>query len=138
MPILNLIHLFESALEIVDNALMSATKAEKKTSKEADEAFEYAVSRLGYYEWKYHSKKIVVESMKEAEETDRSSMNSLNRLREYLKSRVREELMTLFHHTLTLIFSHWRRDRRRKSSFISTSPFRMKIPLLLYHVRADS
>ena len=34
----------ESALEVVDGALMSATKAEKKTSEEADKAFEYTQS----------------------------------------------------------------------------------------------
>jgi hypothetical protein len=115
-------------LEVIDDALMSATKAEKKTSEEADKAFEYAVSRLGYYEWKYHSNKIVVESMKEAEETDKSSLKFLNSLEE--KCRVRAKLMTLLHHTLTLIFSRLRRDRRRKSTSLSTSPFQIKSPLL--------
>jgi hypothetical protein len=103
MPILTLFICFESALEVVDDALMSATKAGKKTSEEADNAFKYAVSRLGYYEWKYYSKRIVVESMKEAEEADKSSMKVLNSLME--KFRVREELITLLYYTLMPIFS---------------------------------
>lgn len=102
---------------------MLATKAGKKTSEEADKAFEYAVSRLGYYEWKYHLKDsgAVAKRIKTAEEVDKSSLKFLNNLKE--KFRVREELMTLLHHTLKLIISRWRRCRRPKSSFFSTSPF---------------
>jgi hypothetical protein len=124
-----------SALELVDYALMSATKAGKKTSKEADEAFKKAVSKLGEYEKKCHGRETVAERIKTAEKVDKSSMMVLNSLME--KFRVREELVTLLHHTLTLIFSRWRRDSQQKSSFSSTSPFQIKLPLL-QHVSADS
>ena len=42
----------QSALQLVDNALMSAAKAGKKTSKEADEVFKEAVNMLSEYERK--------------------------------------------------------------------------------------
>jgi len=76
---------------------MSATKAGKKTSKEADEAFKNAVSTLGDYERRYHYKETVAESINMAEEADKSSMKFLNSLME--KFRVREDLITLFHRT---------------------------------------
>ena len=107
---------FESALQLVDDALMSATEAGKKTSKEADEAFKNAVSELVVYEGKYHLeendaervekadaervKKNVAERIKVAEEADKSSLKTLNSLME--KFRVREKLITLLHHTLNL------------------------------------
>ena len=69
-----------------------------------------------------------------AEEADQSSLKVLKSLEQ---SHVREELITLLHYTLTLISSHWRRDRRRKLISLSTSPFQIQSPLLL-HVSADS
>ena len=69
-----------------------------------------------------------------AEEADKSSLKVLKSLEQ---SHVREELKTLLHYTLTLISSHWRRDRRRKLISLSTSPFQIQSPLLL-HVSADS
>ena len=115
-------------MQLVDDALMSATEAGKKTSKKADEAFNNAVSRLGDYEREYHFKETVAERIKIAGEADKSSLKVLNSLIE--KFRVREELITLLHHTLMLIFSRRRRRRQRKSSFFSTTPFQIKIPLL--------
>ena len=104
MPNLNPLICFESAFQLVDDALMSAAKAGKKTTEEADTAFEYAVSRLGYYEGKYHSKKTVVKRIKAAEKEDKSSLKVLNGLMERI--RVREELtFTSLHHTLIIIFS---------------------------------
>ena len=97
-------------LQHVDDALMSATNAKKKTSEEADKAFENAVRKLGDYEREYYTHRIVVEDMKKAEETDKSSLKFLNRLRENF--RVREELITLLHRILTLISSRRRRNRR--------------------------
>jgi hypothetical protein len=113
---------------------MLATKAGKKTTKKADEAFKDAVSKLGEYEKECHKMETVAKRIKTAEEVDKSSLKALNSLEQ---SRVREELITFLHYTLTLISSHWRRDRRRKLIFLSTSPFQIQSPLLL-HVSADS
>jgi hypothetical protein len=107
---------------------MSATEAGKKTSNEADEAFKNAVSELGDYEKKNHFKETVTKRIEMAEKADKSSLKVLNSLME--KFRVREELITLLHHSLMLIFSRRRRNRRCQSSFFSTSPFQIKIPPL--------
>ena len=115
-------------LQFVDDALKSATEAGKKISNAADEAFKNAASKLGDYGRVYHPNETVTERMEMAEKTDKSSLTFLNRMMEPF--RVREELITLLHHTLTLIFSRWRRDRRRKSSFMSTSRFQTSNPLL--------
>ena len=74
----------QSALQFVDDALMSAAKAGKKTSKETDEAFKEAVNMLSDYERKYHSKseETVSRRMEKAEEEDKSSLKVLNRLKE--------------------------------------------------------
>ena len=85
-------------LQLVDDALISAIEAGKKTSKEADEAFRNAVSRLSEYGTKYHPKETVAERIEVAGVTDKSSLKVLNRLRETF--RVREELITCLHHTL--------------------------------------
>jgi hypothetical protein len=108
---------------------MFATKAEKKTSKEADEAFKNAVSELLDYERECGPEKParVAERITIAEQKDKSSLKVLTSLRE--KFRVREELTSLLHHTLMLIFSFRKRNRRRKSSFFSIRPFRIKEPL---------
>jgi hypothetical protein len=69
-------------LEVVDEALYSATEAQKKTSKDADKKFKMAIDALSAYETKYHPKKIVAEKMEKAEEGDKSSSKVLNRLKE--------------------------------------------------------
>ena len=115
-------------LQLVDDALKSATEAGKKTSKKVDEKIKNAASKLNDYGKKYHSNETVAERIEKAEKTDKSSLTFLNRMMK--SSHVREMLITLLYHTLTLIFSRWRRVRRRKSSFVSTSPFQIKTPLL--------
>lgn len=84
--------MFRSALQLVDDALKSAAKAGKKTSKEADEAFNEAASMLSVYERKYHpgSEGTVPERMEKAEKEGKSSLKLINRLRDTF--RVREEL----------------------------------------------
>ena len=61
MPTLSLVHLFESVLEVVDDALDSAAEAQKKTSnwQDVDEKVERAIQALKAYEKKYHPKEIV-------------------------------------------------------------------------------
>jgi hypothetical protein len=114
-------------LELVDHALKSATEAGKKTSNEADEAFTNAASKLSDYGRVYHPNVTVAERIEMAEKTDKSSLKLLNRMMETFRVR---DLITLLHHTLTLIFRRRRRDGYRKSSFLSTSPFQITIPLL--------
>jgi flavin-dependent dehydrogenase len=82
----------QSALQLVDDALMSAAQAGTKASKEADEAFKEAVNMLSDYERKYHSEfeETVSRRMEKAEKEDKSSLKVLNRLKETF--RVREEL----------------------------------------------
>ena len=80
--------IFESVLEIVDNALMSATEAGKKTSKVADEEFKKAIEALSAYEEKYHTNKIVAKKMAEAEQKDKSFLADMSQLK--AKFRVRE------------------------------------------------
>ena len=77
-------------LKVVDDALYSATEAQKKTSKEADETFKNAIDALRAYETKYCPYKIVAKRMEKAEEEDKSSLKLLNRLKQNF--RVREEL----------------------------------------------
>jgi hypothetical protein len=77
-------------LEVVDDALYSATEAQKKTSEEADEKFKKAIDALRAYETKYCPNKIVAKRMEKAEEGDKSSSKVLNRLKENFI--VREEL----------------------------------------------
>jgi hypothetical protein len=97
-------------LQVVDDALGSATEARKKTLKEVDENFKKAVAVLSAYEKRYHSnaKTLVAERMKTAEETDTSSLKFLNRLKE--NWRVREEFAPLFRgYFVTLMLIHSRR-----------------------------
>lgn len=113
-------------LESVDDALMSATEARKKTSKKADEAFKNAVNILGGYEKKYHPKpelETVAKVIEKAGEVDKSSSKILNSLME--RFRVREELTTLLHHTFMLIFSRLNRNQRFQWSFLSTIPLQI-------------
>ena len=93
MPTLSLVHLFESVLAVVDDALGSAAEAQKKTSnwEDVDEKVERAIQALKAYEKKYHPKEIVAKRMLEAEAKDKSSSTTLDRLKEILRV-VREEL----------------------------------------------
>jgi ribosomal protein S21 len=84
-------------LQVVDDALRSATKAEKKTLKDVDEKFKKAIDELSAYEKRhdhYNAEKPVAERMKTAEETDTSSLKFLNRLKETWQ--VREEFAPFF------------------------------------------
>ena len=114
-------------LELVDYALKSATEAGKKTSKEADDAFTNAASKLSDYGRAYHPSVTVAERIEMAEKTDKSSSKLLNRMMETFRVR---DLITLLYNILTLIFRHRRKDAYRKSSFLYTSPFQIVIPLL--------
>ena len=69
-------------LKVVDDALYSATEAQKKTSNDADEKFKEAIDALSVYEAKYHPSKIVAQKMEKAEEGDKSSSKVLNKLKE--------------------------------------------------------
>ena len=81
-------------LQAVDDALRSAVEAEKKTSNAANKAFENAVNMLTDYGRNHHPESVeaarIAETMKKAEEEDKSSLKVLNRLKETF--RVREEL----------------------------------------------
>jgi len=117
-------------LQVVDDALRSATEARTKTLKDVDEKFKKAIDELSAYEERHHpkDKATVAERMKTAEETDTSSLKFLNRLKE--NWRVREESTPLFLVILRLIHSRWRRDGRRQSSFSSARPFLTRVPSL--------
>jgi hypothetical protein len=77
-------------LQVVDDALGSATEARKKTSSETDAKFKNAIDALSAYEKKYHSRETVTQTMAEAEAKDKSSSTILKRLKETF--RVREDL----------------------------------------------
>ena len=75
-------------LEVVDEALHSATEAQKKTSKDADEKFNRAIVALSVYEMKYHPGTTEDATMiKKAEEEDKSSSEFLNRLKDNFRVR---------------------------------------------------
>jgi macrodomain Ter protein organizer (MatP/YcbG family) len=80
----------ESVLQVVDDALSSATETRKKTSNDADVKFKKAIDALSAYEKKYHLKETVTQTMEEAEGKDKSSSTILKRLKETF--RVREDL----------------------------------------------
>jgi hypothetical protein len=80
-------YVFERVLKVVDDALYSATEAQKKTSKDADEKFKEAIDALSVYEAKYHCRKIVAQKMEKAEEGDKTSSKVLNRLKETFRVR---------------------------------------------------
>lgn len=82
-------------LQVVDDALRSAIKAQKKTLKDVDESFKKATDALSAYERTHHpnAKTLIAERMKTAEEKDTSSLKFLNRLKENWQ--VREELAPL-------------------------------------------
>jgi hypothetical protein len=84
-------------LQVVDDALLSATEAQKKTSKDVDEKFKMAIEALNAYEKKYHFKEMVTKKMAEAEAKDKSSSATLNRLKENF--RVKELALLLCRNT---------------------------------------
>lgn len=86
--LLAILNCFESVSQVVDDALKSATEAERKTSKDADESFKRAIDALSDYEKKCFSKETVSKRMAAAEAKDKSSSTVLNKLKE--KLRVRE------------------------------------------------
>lgn len=66
--------LCESVSQVVDNALKSATEAQNKTSKKADNKFKEAADALSDYEKKCKSDETVAERMAAAEAKDKSSI----------------------------------------------------------------
>lgn len=97
-------------LQVVDDALRSATKARKKTLKDADEDFKKAIDALSAYETRHHPnlETSVAKRMKSAEEVDTSSLKFLNKLKE--SRRVRADFAHLLYGysvMLMLIHSHW-------------------------------
>jgi hypothetical protein len=81
---------FESVLQVVDDALGSATETRKKTSNDADAKFKKAIDALSVYEKKFYFRETVIQTMAEAEAKDKSSSTILKRLKETF--RVREDL----------------------------------------------
>jgi hypothetical protein len=77
-------------LQIVDDALCSATETRKKTSNDADVKLQKAIDALSVYEKKFHCRETVTQTMTEAEAKDKSSLTILKRLKETF--RVREDL----------------------------------------------
>jgi hypothetical protein len=67
-----LFNCFESVSQVIDDALKSATEAQKKTSKNVDENFKKAINALIDYEKGYGFKSMVAEIMEIAEATDES------------------------------------------------------------------
>jgi hypothetical protein len=77
-------------LQVVDDALGSATETRKKKSNDADAKLKKAIDALTAYEKKYHFREMVTKTMAEAEAKDKSSTTILKRLKETF--RVREDL----------------------------------------------
>lgn len=97
-------------LRVVDDALRSTTKAQKKTLKDVDENFKKAIEALSVYEKEHHRKPNtkIAERMKSAEETDTSSL----KLKEDPARPVREEFAPLFRgNFVILMLIHSRRRR---------------------------
>lgn len=101
-------------LELVDDALKSATEAETKRSEVADEKFSKAIESLKEYEEYYHPNNLkpVQARMKDAKANDKSSSTFLNRLKDNVF--VREKLSPLLRRILISISSQSNRSRRRK------------------------
>lgn len=83
-------------IQVVDDALSSATEARKKMTNVADAKFEKATRALSAYEKKYHSRETVTQTMAEAEAKDKAS-DLLAKLKElYFKPNVRGNLDLCF------------------------------------------
>lgn len=76
-------------LQVVDDALYSATEAGKKSTKKADAEFKKATDALNAYEKKYHPNQDpkVTQMMAGAKAKDKSSSTVLKRLKERLSVR---------------------------------------------------
>jgi hypothetical protein len=72
-------------LQVVDDALYSATETQKKTKKDAVAKFKKATDALSAYEKKYHLKETVTYTMAEAQAKDKSSSTFLKRLKETMR-----------------------------------------------------
>ena len=73
--------------QAVDDALLSATAAGKKTTEKADMQFKIAIVVLCAYERKYYLRVTVPYAMAEAEAMDKPSSTILTRLEETLRVR---------------------------------------------------
>lgn len=101
---------------MVDDALCSATKTQKKTAKNVDKNLflSKVIDALSAYEKRHpNAKTPVSERIKSVEETDTPSLRLLNRLKE--NWRVREEFAPLFRgYFVILMLVHSRRWRDRR------------------------
>jgi hypothetical protein len=79
----------ESMSQIVDDALTSATEAQKTTSKEADKTFKMAINALTDYirEHRVNIKMDVAKCMEEAKAKDKLSLKPFNNLKDKLRVR---------------------------------------------------
>ena len=59
-------------LQVIDDALRSATQARNETSNDADAKFKEAIDALSAYEKKYHSRETVTLTMAREEAKDTS------------------------------------------------------------------
>ena len=69
-------------LQVVDDALLSAAEAGKKTSKDADAKFKKAIDALSAFGKKYYFREPITHMMAEAEANDEPSLTTLERLEE--------------------------------------------------------
>lgn len=69
-------------LQVVDDALYSATEARKKTTKDTDSKFKKATIALSAYAKKYHPGETVTQNMTDAGAKDNSSSTFMKRLKE--------------------------------------------------------
>jgi hypothetical protein len=72
--------LFESVLEVVDEALGSAAGVTRRTSRRADLAFKKAIEELDRYEMERHHTRMVNERMAAARARDITMRNFFKRL----------------------------------------------------------
>ena len=98
----------ESVSQAVDDALKSATRAQNKTSKVADENVERAMVALNDYGKKFHSIETFARRTGAGEAKHKSSLTILNNLKLPAKEEltVRERFrvtFSLFYHILILI-----------------------------------
>ena len=66
-------------LQVVDDALSSATEERKKISNDADAKFKRAISALSAFEKKHYTSETVTRTMAEAEAKDKSYLTIFKR-----------------------------------------------------------
>jgi hypothetical protein len=100
------IFLFDRALKVVDEALLSAARAKKKTSEKVDQAFKAAIEVLESYDTNYHrdrqrtTQRTVNERMAEAKENDKTFSTTIwESLTNWLSPKVRLGRIQLLHLT---------------------------------------